>query len=549
MPSLPRTNEVIQTVKLFGKIAVTLDGSKSELTSWTYQHAASIESTRLFRDHITINDFAITSSKLDSEIIFVLVLTSNRWIEIYEAKSLNKETLFNLQLHSPARVHSTHSGTFFVLTNNGLAYSIAQQITSENEIQFNQTANIQLKIPCSKMFTSVLTLNSLENLIIFADNGQSMAIWTIERIIYIDVDVSPYLLSSQLKSIDSERTENLLLMYFDDKNLLSCQVNLEESIDRGSLQMTPFDKADKFCLKNDCLATYNNGNTQLNLHNIRSRTCYEPIQLENECLQLCLNESASYVFALVKPRVLFMYRINDRRQLAKLFVYDFVSFMVADNEFLVLAMNDRRLLTLMIADPDDPNIQAKIQALPSRNPRRVTKSAVANLIEHMEKCTNMSSSDEESDFAANKSEDDSNTKSNNDGKAIIQKNQRPISLLRFVTRLDGRHLLSKMSSDAELQSKALTLFSEDSESFDMAQIIYDSDNENHNDDHDVEYPGAVTTAMTEQQPIEHDLDDIRQKTLEHNRQQLKGIQFANAGDGNLKVVNSYAVTSNTCTLI
>ncbi|CAF1376924.1 unnamed protein product [Rotaria sp. Silwood1] len=106
-----------------------------------------------------------------------------------------------------------------------------------------------------------------------------------------------------------------------------------------------------------------------------------------------------------------------------------------------------------------------------------------------------------------------------------------------------------MSSDAELQSKALTLFSEDSESFDMAQIIYDSDNENHNDDHDVEYPGAVTTAMTEQQPIEHDLDDIRQKTLEHNRQQLKGIQFANAGDGNLKVVNSYAVTSNTCTLI
>ncbi|CAF4992290.1 unnamed protein product, partial [Rotaria sp. Silwood1] len=153
----------------------------------------------------------------------------------------------------------------------------------------------------------------------------------------------------------------------------------------------------------------------------------------------------------------------------------------------------------------------------------------------MEKCTNMSSSDEESDFAANKSEDDSNTKSNNDGKAIIQKNQRPISLLRFVTRLDGRHLLSKMSSDAELQSKALTLFSEDSESFDMAQIIYDSDNENHNDDHDVEYPGAVTTAMTEQQPIEHDLDDIRQKTLEHNRQQLKGIQFANAGDGNLKV--------------
>ncbi|CAF3021021.1 unnamed protein product, partial [Rotaria sp. Silwood2] len=183
------------------------------------------------------------------------------------------------------------------------------------------------------------------------------------------------------------------------------------------------------------------------------------------------------------------------------------------------------------------------------NPRRVTKSAVADLIEHMEKCTNIDSSDDESDFAANKSEDDSNPKSNNDGKSVTQKNQKPISLLRFVTRLNGRQLLSKMSSNNELQSKAMAIFSEDSESLDISQIVDDSDNESHNDDHDVEYPGAVNTTTTEQHLIEQDLDDIRQKTLEHNRQQIKGIQFANAGDGNLKVVNSYAVTSNTCTLI
>ena len=58
-----------------------------------------------------------------------------------------------------------------------------------------------------------------------------------------------------------------------------------------------------------------------------------------------------------------MYRVADRRQLAKLFVYDFVAFMTADSDFLVLAMNDRRLLTLMIADPDDATLAARIQAL------------------------------------------------------------------------------------------------------------------------------------------------------------------------------------------
>ncbi|CAF5010040.1 unnamed protein product, partial [Rotaria magnacalcarata] len=39
--------------------------------------------------------------------------------------------------------------------------------------------------------------------------------------------------------------------------------------------------------------------------------------------------------------------------------------MTADNEFLVLTLNDRRLLTLMIADPNDPTVQTRIQSLPS----------------------------------------------------------------------------------------------------------------------------------------------------------------------------------------
>ncbi|CAF2768723.1 unnamed protein product [Rotaria sp. Silwood2] len=366
MPSFPRTNEVIRTVQLLEGTAVTLDGSKRELTSWSYQHSASIESTRFFLDDITINEFAIASNNLHSESIFVLILTNNHWIEIYSARSLNNEALFSLQLRSPARVHSTPSGSFYILTCNGIAYSITQQVNSDKEIQFNQTANTQLKIQCSMMFSSVLTLNGLECLVVFADNAQLMAIWTIERIIYINIDVSPYISSSSLKSITGERTQNLLLLYFNNKALISCQVNFDKSNDKGSLQLTPFDQADKFHLKSYCLAAYNNGKTQINLHNIRSCTCYEPIQLDNECLHLCLNESANYVFVLVKPRVLFMYRIDDRQQLAKLFVYDFVSFIIADNEFLVLAMNDRRLLTLMIADPNDPTLQARIQALPSR---------------------------------------------------------------------------------------------------------------------------------------------------------------------------------------
>jgi hypothetical protein len=252
-------------------------------------------------------------------------------------------------------------------------YCIAQQISPDKEFKFNQTAKAQLNIQCSMMCSSVVTLDSLEYLVVSADNGQSIAVWTTKRIIYIDVNLSPYLSSStlRLKSITGERTKDLILLYFDDKSLISCKVKLEQSNDSGSLQMKPFGKADKFCLKSHCLATVINGQNHLNLHNIDSSVSREPIQLENECEQLCLNESGTYVFALVKPRVLFMYRTSDRQQLATLFVYDFVSFMAADNDFVVLAMNDRRLLTLMIADPNDLTIQTKIQSLPSRYVERI----------------------------------------------------------------------------------------------------------------------------------------------------------------------------------
>lgn len=338
----------------------------SELTTWLYQHSSSIESTRVFLDDITIKEFAIVSNKVDSKIIYVLIITNNHWIEIYPAASLQHEPLLNLHLQAASRVHSTPHGMFYVITCEGSIYCIDQQIVSNEEIKFSQTATAQIKFPCSMMFSTSLTLNGLESLVVFSDNWQVMAIWTMKRIIYVDINIPTCVSSSQLKSITGESSQNLLLLHFNDMNLISCQLNLVESNEKCSVQLNPFDKAYKFCLKKDCLAAYNNGTTELSLHNIRASTCYEPIQLENECQQLCLNESATYVFALVKPRVLFMYRIDDRKQLAKLFVYDFVSFITADNDFLVLAMNDRRLLTLMIADPDDPTVQSKIQALPSR---------------------------------------------------------------------------------------------------------------------------------------------------------------------------------------
>jgi hypothetical protein len=291
----------------------------------------------------------------------VLVITNTYWAEIYALKSLNKEPLFRVHLRYPTRVFLMDQNTFILITNDGSIRYITQQM-NKNNTKFDQTSNKQLNIQCTRLFSSILTLNSQPSLVVLADDEHSLAICTSGKLIYMDINLSQYS-SSRLLRMTSEQKEEILLFYFENKSLISCRIELS---DKNSYQITPFDTADIYCLKNNCLVTVINGENQLNLHNINQCVCHEPIQLDHECEQLCLNESGDYVFVLIKPRVLLMYRVKDRRQLARLFVYDFVTTMIASNDFIILAMNDRRLLTLMIADPDDPTLQSKIEALPSR---------------------------------------------------------------------------------------------------------------------------------------------------------------------------------------
>lgn len=155
----------------------------------------------------------------------------------------------------------------------------------------------------------------------------------------------------------------------------------------------------------------------------------------------------------------------------------------------------------------------------------------------------MSSSDEDkSEFEDDEKETDVTTKKKKKDPLTVQKYASPNAMFRFVTRLNGHHSVSKMRSDQEIRSQVVSVLTADSPTLDITEIVHDSDDENHDDDNDVQIPDVAIRTVA-------DLNDIRQKTLEYDQKQIKGIQFANAGDKNLKVVNDYAINSSTCTLI
>lgn len=208
-----------------------------------------------------------------------------------------------------------------------------------------------------------------------------------------------------------------------------------------------------------------------------------------------------------------------------------------------------------------------------RNSEHVTESATTNLVQHLNKRHDADSSDEE-DSDSFEDDDNASFHKNNSNNHINTKEMvaRSSSSFRLVTRLPSRYSPSKMNSTDEFVSKMLSILWNESDDIDVAQLIDDSDDENsnHDNEHDEQIIGTVNVEKSaneadcsrasghpdneiESLPIvnpitEDDLNDIHQSTLEYERQQFRGIQFANAGHTNPKVVNSYAMTSHTCSL-
>ena len=309
-----------------------------------------------------ITDYAIAQSHGDSSMIFVLTLTDAHHIEIYSDKALNGEPLFRFFLACSAKIHSKMDGSFLLVTARGAIHAITQQSTHGRSIEFCQKLHTQLKIKCSMMFSATVTLNSVEYLMVVSDNGQSLAIWSPEQVRFVDINTP----SSPLQSLHGHSTQDSLLFYLRDASLIACQIQLKRTDNSVCVQTNPCGRTDLFCFKNQCLVTVNKESNQLHIQDVLVPSSRTQIDVEGQCEHLCLNETSTYVFVVLKPRTLFMYRIIDGHPLAKLFLFNFVSCITADNDFVVLAMADRRLLTLMIADPQDPLVATKIQALPSR---------------------------------------------------------------------------------------------------------------------------------------------------------------------------------------
>ena len=121
----------------------------------------------------------------------------------------------------------------------------------------------------------------------------------------------------------------------------------------------------------------------------------------------------------------------------------------------------------------------------------------------------------------------------------------PTTSYRYIHHLNKKFSLSKIENDEVHKKHFVNTFVDTSKVMGGPDIVINDDDDD-DDDIVIEDQTPLDHNSTEQ---ETNLDDIRQKVLQHNQQQIKGIHLANAGANNIKVVNNYSVTSSTCTLM
>ncbi|CAF1314963.1 unnamed protein product [Adineta steineri] len=106
-----------------------------------------------------IEEFHILSNTANKNVFYVIILTTNHWIQIYPSHLFDQKAIFELNLQTSSRINTTPDGIIFILTKNSFIYSIGQRILRNTSIEFYQINKTQLQIQTSMMFSSICTIN------------------------------------------------------------------------------------------------------------------------------------------------------------------------------------------------------------------------------------------------------------------------------------------------------------------------------------------------------------------------------------------------------
>ncbi|CAF1601312.1 unnamed protein product [Rotaria sordida] len=317
--------EQIDYFEIQNDFIVTFDQAKCDVNLLTYSNRLSF--VMHLRVSNAISQFAINSS-------YLLVFDCKNRLSIYSICSTPILLFETTEFYNESiKIHSLASSFLIVDGDKQQIF----QINTDHPLVLRTITH--LKIQCHSLLSTVVPKRA--KLFILSDDNSTLTIWDSNtRIIkYLPTLINK---STQINKIYSLSTT---IVFHDNRQRIYLWY-----IDNGN-QIITFDH-DRLEKEGNCLTLIDpNGNKLFVVHDI-NKSLYGDIRLEISLDTFCLTEDGKYLFGICqKESLLFMYRIDDRKCLEKIFIDNLSPLLKVSNDCLILLRNNE-LLLISIIDQD-----------------------------------------------------------------------------------------------------------------------------------------------------------------------------------------------------
>ena len=108
-------------------------------------------------------------------------------------------------------------------------------------------------------------------------------------------------------------------------------------------------------------------NNEIKVYNLKNHSIiFSHSFLQNKLLFACISDDCEYLATFEESKLLSIFRLSDSKRIAKIPIYNEINSILMSDHYVVMCMQDKRILSYLLVDPLKPEHSNRIRQLDSR---------------------------------------------------------------------------------------------------------------------------------------------------------------------------------------
>jgi hypothetical protein len=111
---------------------------------------------------------------------------------------------------------------------------------------------------------------------------------------------------------------------------------------------------------------YFESNNEIKVYNLKNNSTIFSHSSQNKLLFACISDDCEYLAIFEESKILSLFRLSNSKKIAYLPIYNEINSILMSDHFVVMCMQDKRILSYLLVDPIKPDHSKRISQLDSR---------------------------------------------------------------------------------------------------------------------------------------------------------------------------------------